>query len=211
MITRTPLQSIPPRQFSSPSSLPGGTDRRYNRCSHTERDRPDATARQAFSSPGLAAWIVQPCGVDGIARATENADQAGTALANGADLLRRAVRDAAVEYQRLLEASQLELAPTPRHFGLDLIEPPHDIEHPCHRAIAVRPLDRKLTAVRLVDAGGNIDLHGGTLRQRLDRMVDDGLFINPGIRKISNRQFELAFVLSDRIDMRWTERPSTTW
>jgi len=42
-------------------------------------------------------------------------------------------------------------------------------------------------------------------------MVDDGLFIKPGIRKVSNRQFELAFVLSDRIDMRWTERPSTTW
>jgi hypothetical protein len=76
----------------------------------------------------LAAWIVQSCGIDGIARAVENTDQARTALANGADLLRRAVRDAAIEYQRLLEASQFELAPTPRHFGLDLVEPTPAIE-----------------------------------------------------------------------------------
>jgi hypothetical protein len=68
---------------------------------------------------GSAAWFVQPCGVDGIARRVENTGQAGTAFANGADLLGRAVRDAPLERQRLLEASQLELVPTERHFGLD--------------------------------------------------------------------------------------------
>jgi hypothetical protein len=69
-------------------------------------------------SLGLAAWVVQACGVEGKARGIADTGQAGTSLANGADFLRRAVRDFAVEYQRLLEASELELAPPTRHFGL---------------------------------------------------------------------------------------------
>src|SRR5215470_1781342 len=148
------------------------------------------------SPPGLAAWIVRARRLDGIARAIENTGQAGTCLANGADFLRRAVRDAALEYQRLLEASQLELVSAGKPFGLDLIEPPHDIEHRDHRAASVRPLDRELTAVNLVDAGGNIDLHRGALRQRLDRMVDDGLFIQSRVGEVSDRHLELAFVLA---------------
>src|SRR5215475_646452 len=63
------------------------------------------------SPPGLAAWVVHARGVNGIARAVENTGQARTSLANGANFLRRAVRDFTVEYQRLLEASELELAP----------------------------------------------------------------------------------------------------
>src|SRR5712671_4823585 len=157
---------------------------------------PDARGVPNLSSPGLAARIVRAGGLDGIARGIENTGQAWTRLANGADFLRRAVRDAALEYQRLLEASQLELVPAGKPLGLDLIEPPHDIEHRDHRAAAVRPLDRELTAVNLVDAGGNVDPHRGALRQRLNRMVDDGFFIQPCVRKVSDRHFELAFVLA---------------
>jgi hypothetical protein len=50
------------------------------------------------SSPGLAAWGVHACGVNGIARAVENTGQARTSFANGANFLRRAVRDITVEY-----------------------------------------------------------------------------------------------------------------
>jgi len=119
---------------------------------------PDARGARSLSSPGLAAWIVRAGGLDGIARAIENTGQAGTRFANGTDFLRRTVRDAALEYQRLLEASQFELVPAGKSFGLDQIEPPHDIEHRDHRAAAVRPLNRKLTAVNLVDAVGDVDL-----------------------------------------------------
>jgi hypothetical protein len=45
------------------------------------------------------------------------------------------------------------------HFGVDLIEPPREIEHRHRRAAAVRPFERKLTAANLVDAVGDIDLH----------------------------------------------------
>ena len=50
------------------------------------------------SSPGLAAWVVHARGVNGIARAVENTGQARTSFANGANFLRRAVRDVTVEY-----------------------------------------------------------------------------------------------------------------
>jgi hypothetical protein len=50
------------------------------------------------SSPGWAARIVRAGGSDGIARGIENTGQTGTRLADGADFLRRAVRDVTVEY-----------------------------------------------------------------------------------------------------------------
>jgi len=57
-----------------------------------------------LSSPGLAAWIVRAGRLDGTARGgIENTGEAGTSLANCADLLRRAVRDFGLEYQGLLE------------------------------------------------------------------------------------------------------------
>jgi hypothetical protein len=145
----------------------------------------------------LATWIVRARRVNGVACRIENTRQSGTTRANGADFLGRAVRDLAVEYQRLLEPSKFELAPAARHFGLDLEEPPLEIKYRDHRATAVCPLNRKLTAVNPVDSGGNVELHRGALRQRRDRMIDDGLFIEPGIREISDRQFELAFVLAN--------------
>jgi hypothetical protein len=46
----------------------------------------------------LAAWVVYARGVNGIARAVENAGQARASFANGSNFLRRAVRDVAVEY-----------------------------------------------------------------------------------------------------------------
>src|SRR5262249_32820045 len=70
--------------------------------------KPDARGAPNFSWPGLAAWIVRASRLDRIASGIENPGQAATRLANGADLLRRAVRDAALD-ERLLEASQLEL------------------------------------------------------------------------------------------------------
>ena len=109
-----------------------------------------------ISALGLAAWIVRARWVNGIACSVENAHQAGTTSTNDADFLGRAVRDLAVEYQRLLEPSEFELAPTARHSGLDLEKPPLEIEYRDHRATAVCPLDRKLTAVNPVDASGNI-------------------------------------------------------
>ena len=71
------------------------------------------------SAPGLAAWIVRARRVNGIACSVENTRQAGTTRANGADFLGRAVRDLAVEYQRLLEPSEFELAPAARYFSLE--------------------------------------------------------------------------------------------
>ena len=66
--------------------------------------------RRNSSSSGLAAArIVLAGGLEGEARGIENTGQPGTRLANGAEFLRRAVRDAALEYQRLLEASEFEL------------------------------------------------------------------------------------------------------
>src|SRR5215471_2190082 len=153
--------------------------------------------RRNSSSSGLAAArIVLAGGVEGEARGIENTGQPRTRLANGAEFLRRAVRDAALEYQRLLEASEFELVPAGKHFGLDLIQPSHDIEHRDHRAAAVRPLDRELTAVNLVDTGGNVDPHRADFGQPLDRMVDDGLFIEPSVRKVSDRHLELGFILA---------------
>ena len=77
--------------------------------------------RRNSSSSGLAAArIVLAGGLEGEARGIENTGQPGTSLANGAEFLRRAVRDAALEYQRLLEPSEFELAPTARHSGFDL-------------------------------------------------------------------------------------------
>ena len=68
--------------------------------------------RRNSSSSGLAAArIVLAGGLEGEARVIENTGQPGTRLANGAEFRRRAVRDAAPEYQRLLEASELELVP----------------------------------------------------------------------------------------------------
>jgi hypothetical protein len=65
-------------------------------------------AHQTFIG-GLASVDRLGHGLHGITRGIENAGQAGTRLANGTDFLRRAVGDAALEHQRLLEASQLEL------------------------------------------------------------------------------------------------------
>jgi hypothetical protein len=48
---------------------------------------------------------IAPCGP----AILENTGQAGTRLVDGVDFLRQAVRDAALEYRRLLEASQLKL------------------------------------------------------------------------------------------------------
>src|SRR6516162_2495748 len=113
--------------------------------------------RRNSSSSGLAAArIVLAGGLEGEARGIENTVQPGTSLANGAEFLRRAVRDAALEYQRLLEPSEFELVPAGKHFGLDLVQPSHDIEHRDHRAAAVLPLDSELTTVNLVDTGGNV-------------------------------------------------------
>ena len=56
--------------------------------------------RRNSSSSGLsAARIVLTGGLDGIARGIENTGQTGTHLTNGADFFRRAVGDAALEYQ----------------------------------------------------------------------------------------------------------------
>jgi hypothetical protein len=52
----------------------------------------------------------------------------------------------------LLKASELELVPAGKHFGLDLIQPPHDIEHCDHRAAAILPEKAELTAVDPIDA-----------------------------------------------------------
>jgi hypothetical protein len=46
----------------------------------------------------LAARVVHARGVNGIARAIQNTDQARTSFADGANFLRRAVRDLTVEY-----------------------------------------------------------------------------------------------------------------
>src|SRR3974390_718398 len=89
-----------------------------------------------------------------------------------------------------------------KRFGLDLVESRIVIEQLDHRAAAVRPLDRKLTAVNLVDAGGNIEPHRGGLRQRLDRKVDDGTFLKVGAFEFSHRHLENEVVLAERIDPR---------
>jgi hypothetical protein len=60
--------------------------------------RPQREKSAKPSSPGLAAWVVHARGVNGIARAVEYTGQARTSFANGANFLRRAVRDLTVEY-----------------------------------------------------------------------------------------------------------------
>src|SRR5262245_46064398 len=119
-----------------------------------------------------AAWVVQACGRE-LSAWPRRPD---AALANGAELLLRAVREAALEDQRLLEANEVDLVPAGKHFGLDLIEPVVNIEHRDRRTAAVLPDNAELTAVDPINAVGVVDRHLAACRQRLDRMVDDGLF-----------------------------------
>jgi hypothetical protein len=61
--------------------------------------------RISFWGQGLAPWVVRSRGLGGIAPGVEDAGQAATGLANGADRLGGAVRAAIGEHQRLLEAA----------------------------------------------------------------------------------------------------------
>jgi hypothetical protein len=57
----------------------------------------------------------------------------------------------------------------------ELVESPTVIEQLDHRPAAVCSLDRELTAVNRVDAGGNIEPQRGGLRQRLDRKMKNAV------------------------------------
>src|SRR6266436_4253692 len=110
-----------------------------------------------------AAWVVQARGIVGLGR------RAPTGLFNRVDRILRAVRGGAVEHERLLEANKIGVVSAGKHFGLDLVEPPTMIEHCDRRAAAVLRKDAELTAVDLVDAVREVDLHLAAFRHRLDR------------------------------------------
>src|SRR5258707_4393355 len=84
--------------------------------------------------------------------------------------------------------------------GLDLVESVLVIEQLHHRPAAVRPLDRKLTAVNLVDARGDIEPNRGALRQHFYRMVDNGTFLKIGNFQVSHNHSEDDAGLTSRID-----------
>src|SRR5882672_2530991 len=154
-----------------------------------------ATVAKA-GSPPFAARVV-------FARGVSDSGGAAASFANGADRLGGAVRAAAGEDQRLLEAKHVEGISTTKRFAFDLVETAVEVEQGDHRAAAVRPQHAELTAVDLVYAVGNVDLHLAAFGQRLGRVVDHGAFVEAGVGEFGDRHLEHAVVLPDRIDVRF--------
>jgi hypothetical protein len=88
------------------------------------------------------------------------------------------------------------------HLSLDLVEALLVIEHRDRGMAAVRGPDAQLTAEHPADAVGNVELDLASLRQRLDRMVDHGAFLERGIGQIDDRHPEHAAVMGGGIDPR---------
>src|ERR1700674_3066749 len=88
------------------------------------------------------AGVIQTCrvGVD-----------AHTGRANSLHLLRRAVRDVAVECERLVEPNGVRVAPAGKLRALDLVEAIVCKEHRGCGETAVRPCDAELPAINPVD------------------------------------------------------------
>ncbi len=103
----------------------------------------------------------------------------------------------------MLEAKHVEGISTTKRFAFDLVEAAVEVEQGDRRAAAVRPQNAELTAVDLVYAVGNVDLHLAAFGQRLGRVVDDGAFVEAGVGEFGDRPLERAVVLPDRIDVRF--------
>ena len=119
-------------------------------------------------------------------------------------LLAGAVRAAAGEGQRLLEADVVggRVLARGERGRFELIEPLVVIEEGDERSAAVSAEDAELAAVDLAHPVRNIDFDLSALAHRLDGMIDDRVLRQTTGGQVDHRHLEHAVALRDRVDVR---------
>jgi hypothetical protein len=96
-------------------------------------------------------------------------------------LLRGAVRDIAVECERLVETDGVRVAPRRKLCALDLIEAIISKEHRRPLVRLSGRADAELPTINTVNAVGEVDLDLATLSHSFESLIDDGGLLKTGI------------------------------